>query len=91
MFKQSKLDFIYARNLNETAKFWKEIEFQQCQIDRIERMLKLNLISIKNRMALGRKMKGSHIERAGEVLYIHRCTKLEVTFVTKTFCTRKKL
>ena len=32
-------------------------------------------------------MEGRHLERAGEVLYIHGAGKTEVTIVTNTFCT----
>ena len=89
MFQQSKLDFLYARSLNETAEIWKQLEFQQCQIDSMEKKLKSNLIANIDSMVLGEEMKGRHIERAGEVLYIHRCAKMEVTLVTNTFCTEE--
>ena len=28
-----------------------------------------------------------HVERAGGVVYLHRCPKLEVTVIEHTFCT----
>ena len=34
-------------------------------------------------------MVGTHIERAGEVVYLHRCAKMEITLATLDFCTEK--
>ena len=65
-------------------------EFQQCQIDRMEMKLRRsNLIFNIDTTVLGREMKGRHIESAGEVLYIYRCAKMEVTIVIKTFFSKK--
>ena len=57
VFKQNKLDFLYDLKTNEIAEIWKQIEFQQWQIDKREMKSRTILISILDGMVLGREMK----------------------------------
>ena len=38
---------------------------------------------------LGVGAAGVHVERAGGVVYLHRCSKMEVSVIENTFCTEE--
>ena len=89
MLLQSKIDFLHAQGFREMERVWQEINFQRCRIQDVDTRLKLLLISNLDSAIIGDEMVGTHIERAGEVVYLHRCAKMEVTLATLNFCTEE--
>ena len=79
---QSKVDFLHAQGLQEMERAWQEVNYQRCRIQDV-------LISNLDSAISGDEMVGTHIERAGEVVYLHRCAKMEITLATLDFCTEE--
>ena len=89
MLLQSKVEFLHAQGLQEMERVWQEVNYQRCRIQDVEARLKLLLISNLDSAIIGDEMLGTHIERAGEVVYLHRCAKMEITLTTLDFCTEE--
>ena len=89
MLLQSKVDFLHAQGLQEMERVWQEVNYQRCRIQDMEARLKLLLLSNLDSAIIGYEMVGTHIERAGEVVYLHRCAKMEITLATLDFCTEE--
>ena len=49
---------------------WQEVNYQRCRIQDVETRLELLLISNLDSAIIGDEMVGTHIERAGEVVYL---------------------
>ena len=89
MLFQSELEIVYARGVQETEDLWVEIDVQKCKMDHLREQLKLSLLSNVESMVLGVGGVGVHVERAGGVVYLHRCAKMEVMVIENTFCTEE--
>ena len=61
----------------------------QCEIQRlkIQTMIEIS----KNIVSLSVTLfeKGTHVERAGSVLYVHKCAKMVATITKLLFCTEE--
>ena len=77
------------RAVYETKDFWVKMDVQKCKVDHLKEQLKLSIISIKESVVLGVESVGMHLERAGGVVYLHRCAKREVIVIKNTFCTEE--
>ena len=89
MLFQSRLEIVYAHGVQETEDIWVEIDVQKCKMDHLREQLNLSLISNVEIMVLGVGGVGVHVERAGGVVYLHRCAKMEVMVIENTFCTEE--
>ena len=89
MLLQSQVDFLHAQMLQEIERVWQEVNFQRCRIQDVEARLKLLLVSNLDSAIIGDEIVGTHIERAGEFVYLHRCAKMEITLATLDFCTEE--
>ena len=86
---QSQVEFLHAQGLQEIERVWQEVNFQRCRIQDVEARLKFLVISNLDSAIIGNEMVGTHFERAGEVVYLHRCAKMEITLATLDFRTEE--
>ena len=75
MIFQSRSETVYARGVQETEDISVEIDVQKYKMDHLREQLKLSLYSNKESVVLGFGAVGVHVERAGGVVYLHRCAK----------------
>ena len=86
---QIQVDFLHAQGLPEMERVRQEVNFQRCRTQDVKARLKLLLISNLDSAIIGDEIVGTHFERAGEVVYLHRCAKMENTLATLDFCTEE--
>ena len=63
----------------------------QCEIQRlkIQTMIEISKNIVSPSVTLFEK--GTHVERAGSVLYVHKCAKMVATITKLPFCTEEVL
>ena len=84
---QSRLEKVYGRGVHLTEDIWVEKDVQKCKMDHLKERLKLSLIPKHEK--LGVVAVGMHVEKAGGVVYLRRCAKMEVSVIENTFCTEE--
>ena len=88
MFLSSVVDTLNFEILKEREIFMK-IRMLQCEIQRlkIQTMIEISKNIVSPSVTLFEK--GTHVERAGCVLYVHKCAKMVASISKLPFCTEE--
>ena len=87
MITESWLELVYACELQEMEDIWAGMNFQKCQMDQLRTQINLSLTFKLDSSVWGVGAEGIHLENAGRIVSLHRCTQIEVKIVEKDFCT----
>ena len=72
---QSRLEFVYARGSQKVENMWLKMNSQECQIVQLRAHIKHSLTSNLDSAVWGVGTEKIRHEKAGGVVYLHRCAK----------------
>ena len=89
MFLSSVVDTLNFELLKEREIFSMKIRTLQCEIQQLKIQTTIELSKKIVSPSVTHFEKGTHVERAGSVLYFHKCAKMVATITKLPFCTEE--
>ena len=89
MFLSSVVDTLNFELLKEREVLLMKIRTLQCEIQQLKIQTSIELSKNIVGPSVTLFEKGTHVERAGSVLYVHKCAKMVATITKLPFCTEE--